>query len=132
VFSYDHMKRVNIFLKSLPISANQIVVSRYLHGLLLLAVILMLQWIFQSIFAYVLDDYQIVYYFKDYYVFFVLFCFTIGLCYPILYFFKNMYMAAAIIALLILVGTYYTIDVLVKELQLTLPILFNDIDTGFT
>src|SRR5699024_4750725 len=66
--------------------------------------------------------------------FIMLFCLglvMIGIFYPILYFFKNSYLAMGVIFVLIVAGTFFTIESLANILGMTKDIRINGIDRGF-
>lgn len=130
LFQYDHMRKVNISLKSMPIDAKHIVWSRYLFSIMLTGIILLIQWGLQYLFVLFIDNFDLVYQWQDFYVFFMLFCLLIGLLFPMMYFFKNMFSTMISISILIVIGIYYLIDTVVKTLDITDEIIFNDLDAG--
>lgn len=69
---------------------------------------------------------------QDFYVFFMLLYMSIALLYPVMYGVKNISIAMMLIFVLLITGTYFTLDVLVKALGMTNEIVFNHIDIGCT
>src|SRR5699024_11516165 len=61
--------------------------------------------------------------------------FAVGLvlfavCYPILYFFNNSYVAMLIIFLFLIIGTFFSIDGTINIMEMTDEIIFNIHDIG--
>lgn len=64
-------------------------------------------------------------------MFFMLLCIFIALLFPLMYGIKNTNIMMILLLVLIIIGTYFTLDLLVKELGMTNEIIFNHIDLGF-
>lgn len=130
-FTYEDKNKVNLFLISMPVDKRNLVISRYLYGLSITGLILFFQWFIQWCFTQFFATFPHTYHWFDFVMFFCLAMVIVSICFPILYFFRNHFLAIGLIILLLFIGTFFTLDPLVIALGMTDEILFNHIDTGY-
>lgn len=130
LFTYDERKHVAIFLRSMPVSSGEVVKSRYIFSIVVSLLICLFLWGMQALFAPA-SIMPFSYGWQDFYVFFMLLCIFIALIFPLMYGIKNTNIAMMLLLVLIIISTYFTLDLLVKELGMTNDIVFNHIDLGF-
>src|SRR5699024_11562609 len=70
------------------------------------------------------------YTFIDFLMLFAVGLVLFAVCYPILYFFNNSYVAMLIIFLFLIIGTFFTIDGTINIMVMTDEIVFNRHDKG--
>src|SRR5699024_9808337 len=102
IFTYDEIIKTNIVILSMPIEKQTIIISRYLYSVGILVIILFIEWAgtnisYSSTFA--------PYTFIDFLMLFAVGLVLFAVCYPILYFFNNSYVAMLIIFLFLIIGT---------------------------
>lgn len=127
-FTYDEKNKVNLSVAGMPVSKQTMVISRYLYSLSILLATLFLEWIGTIVTSN--PNFE-PYIFKDFLIFFAVGLVLFAVCYPILYFFNKSYMALAFIFVLIVAGSFFTIDASVHIMGMTGEIVFNRLDKGF-
>jgi hypothetical protein len=129
LFTYDQKNKVNRFLVGLPVGREKWVLARYLFAVAIAGGIILLQGFLQWVYVMILPGFSSVYDIADFLLIFCLAVIILAICFPLLYF--NYPYAMALLILLLSVGTYFTMDLLVKVLGMTDEIIFNDLDKGF-
>ena len=126
-FTYDEKNKTNIAVVSMPIKKQTMVISRYLYSVGILVIILFIEWIGTNIsYSSTFEPYT----FIDFLMLFAVGLVLFAICYPILYFFNNSYVAMLIIFLFLIIGTFFTIDGTINIMGMTDEIIFNRHDKG--
>ncbi|MEI3613862.1 ABC-2 transporter permease [Pseudogracilibacillus sp. SO30301A] len=131
IFLYDDKNNVNLFLKSLPVKMKSIVLARYLYSVLLIILILLMQTGVMALFSSLYSKTHYMYSFRDIIVLFCIGCIIIALCIPVFFKFQSAQTAMGIMLTLFGIGSFFTVDALVKVLGMTESFYFNDLDPGF-
>src|SRR5699024_7331395 len=100
---------------------------RYLYSVEIIFNILVIEWIGTNIsYSSTFEPYT----FIDFLMLFAVCLVLFAICYPILYFFNNSYVAMLIIFLFLIIGTFFTIDGTINIMGMTDEIVFNRHDKG--
>src|SRR5699024_5513142 len=119
--------KTNIAIFCMPIDEKTMVVSRYLYTAGILVIIRFIEWAGTNI-SYCSTS--AAYTFFDFLMLFAVGLVLFVVCYPILYFFNNSYVAMLIIFLFLIIGTFFTIDGTINIMGMTDEIIFNRHDKG--
>src|SRR5699024_10202360 len=102
-FTYDEFSKTNIAVVSMPIKKQRMDISRYLYSVGILVIILFIEWVGTNIsYSSTFEPYT----FIDFLMLFAVGLVLFAICYPILYFFNNSYVAMLIIFLFLIIGTF--------------------------
>src|SRR5699024_6154703 len=125
--TYEEKNKTNIAVVSIPIKKQTIVTSSYLYSVRILVIILYIEWVVTNIsYSSTIEPYT----FIDFLMLFAVGLVLFAICYPILYFFNNSYVAMLIIFLFLIMGTFFTIDGTINIMGMTDEIVFNRHDKG--
>src|SRR5699024_5094380 len=126
-FTYDEKNKTNIAVVSMPIKKQTMVISRYLYSVVVLVIILFIEWAGTNItYSSTFEPYTYI----DFLMLFAVSLVIFGVCYTILYFFYNSYVAMLLIMLVLFIGTFFTIDGTINIMEMTDEIVFNRHDKG--
>src|SRR5699024_12438608 len=110
------------------IKKQTMVISRYLYSVGILVIILFIEWVGTNIsYSSTFEPYT----FIDFLMLFAVCLVLFAICYPILYFFNNSYVALLFIFLFFIIGTFFTIFVLINIIWITDEIVFNRHDKDY-
>src|SRR5699024_9768804 len=126
-FTYDEKNKTNIDVVSMPIKKQKMVISRYLYSVGIQVISLFIEWFGRNIsYSSTFESYS----FIDFLILFAVGLVLFAICYRILYFFNNSYVAMLIIFLFLIIGTFFTIDGTINIMGMTDEIVFNRHDKG--
>src|SRR5699024_6240767 len=103
------------------------VISRYLYSVGILVIILFIEWVGTNIsYSSTFEPYT----FIDFLMLFAVGLVLFAICYPILYFFNNSYVAMLFIFLFLIIWTFFTFNVIINIMGTIDEIVFNRHDKG--
>jgi len=133
LFIYDNRNHVSLFTLSLPISKRDFIAGRYIFSVATIITILIIMWVAMNLlFLTQLDsDGRYLYHWKDMIILFTIGSLMLSIVLPIHYLLP-FNIAASILAIGFLLGTYYYISMMVNSLERNDAdlIMLNDLDAG--
>lgn len=134
LFIYDYTYKTNRVIKSLPVTINTLVISRYMSSLISMVCVLLSQMVIPTII--VIGEQQAFWGQNNWKNIVIMLCLgTIALSVAIAIFhlFQSIYISFSLIIGLFFISVYVSIDQLVKALSIPdgEPIIFNQLDLGY-
>lgn len=132
LFYYVNRNRLNRFMISLPISARNIVQSRYYFFIVMTVILLIFQLGVMLLNSVFLSNENYIYNIRDVVVLICMSLIIISFIGPIFHLIKSFMMASMVSGLIYLIGTSFSLIFLTDVLSMNDVIYFNKLDAGYT